>query len=157
VLPRGQSGELLVRGPNVMQGYFEDPEATAKAIDPEGWLHTGDISRIGEDGTLRILGRLKDLVIVGGFNAYPAEIEATLAGHPAIAEISIIAIPDDRLGEVCGACVILREGASLTAAALAAWARERLANFKVPRHLFLFESFPKTALGKIQKFLLKEE
>lgn len=155
--PQGASGELLVRGPNVMQGYFEDPEATAQAIDEDGWLHTGDVGMIGADGTLRILDRLKDVVIVGGFNAYPAEIEHVLITHPAIAEAAVIAIPDDRMGEVCAACVVLREGAELTLPDLASWSRERLANFKVPRHLFIRNSFPKTPLGKVQKFLLKQQ
>lgn len=155
--PQGESGELLVRGPNVMQGYFEDPEATAQAIDAEGWLHTGDVGMIGADGTLRILDRLKDVVIVGGFNAYPAEIEHVLITHPAIAEAAIIAIPDERMGEVCGACVVLREGAILTLSELAQWSRERLANFKVPRHLFIYDSLPRTPLGKIQKFVLKQQ
>ncbi len=154
--PQGESGELLVRGPNVMQGYFEDPEATAQAIDAQGWLHTGDVGMIGADGTLRILDRLKDVVIVGGFNAYPAEIEHVLITHPAIAEAAIIAIPDERMGEVCGACVVLREGATLTLPELAEWSRERLANFKVPRHLFIYDSLPKTPLGKVQKFILKQ-
>ena len=152
-----EGGELLVRGPNVMQGYFEDPAATAEAIDIEGWLHTGDVGLIDEAGRLRILDRLKDVVIVGGFNAYPAEIENVLASHPAIAEVSIIAVPDERLGEVCGACVVLRLGAALSLAELTAWSRERLANFKVPRHLFLRDSLPRTPLGKIQKFLLKQQ
>jgi acyl-CoA synthetase (AMP-forming)/AMP-acid ligase II len=156
-LSAGQSGELLVRGPSVMQGYFDDPDATAKAIDPEGWLRTGDVGILDENGRLRILDRLKDVVIVGGFNAYPAEIEIVLAAHPSIAESAIIAIPDDRLGEVCGACVVLRPGATLSNAELAAWARSRLANFKVPRHLFIFDRLPRTPLGKVQKFLLKTE
>lgn len=152
----GQSGEILVRGPNVMQGYFEEPEQTAATIDAEGWLHTGDVGCIGEDGTLRVLDRLKDMVIVGGFNAYPAEIESVLRGHPAIADVCIIAWPDERMGEVCAACVILRPGASLTLAELTSWSRERLANYKVPRHLFLVQDFPRTPLGKIQKFLLRD-
>jgi acyl-CoA synthetase (AMP-forming)/AMP-acid ligase II len=155
-LPQGESGELLVRGPNVMQGYFEDPDATAAAIDADGFLHTGDVGMIGPDGTLRILDRLKDVVIVGGFNAYPAEIENALRAHPAIADIAIIAVPDTRMGEVCGACVILTEGAALTLEDLTAWARERLANFKVPRHLFVRDTFPRTPLGKVQKFLLRQ-
>lgn len=157
IRPQGESGELLVRGPNVMQGYFEDPLATAQTIDKDGWLHTGDVGMIGEDGTLRILDRLKDVVIVGGFNAYPAEIEHVLMTHPAIAEAAVIAVPDERMGEVCGACVVLREGASLTLPGLAEWSRERLANFKMPRHLFIRDSFPRTPLGKIQKFILKQQ
>ncbi|ATE63917.1 AMP-binding protein [Rhizorhabdus dicambivorans] len=150
------TGELLVRGPNVMQGYFEDPEQTAATIDADGWLHTGDVACLNPNGTVRILDRLKDVVIVGGFNAYPAEVENILRAHPAIADICIIGWPDDRMGEVCAACVILRSGASLTLAELTAWSRERMANYKVPRHLFLVEDFPRTPLGKIQKFVLRD-
>ena len=156
-LPQGEGGELLVRGPNVMQGYFEEPEQTAATVDADGWLHTGDVGCIGEDGTLRILDRLKDVVIVGGFNAYPAEIENVLRKHPAIADVSVIAWPDERMGEVCAACVIAKPGASLDLDGLTAWSRERMANYKVPRHLFLTEDFPRTPLGKIQKFLLREQ
>jgi acyl-CoA synthetase (AMP-forming)/AMP-acid ligase II len=155
-LAEGERGELLVRGPNVMQGYFEDQAATAEAIDAEGWLHTGDLGSIGADGTLRIHDRLKDIVIVGGFNAYPAEIEHALAAHPTIAEVAVIAIPDERMGEVCGACVVLCPGATLTLAELTAWARDRLANFKVPRHLYITDALPRTPLGKVQKFLLRQ-
>lgn len=153
----GGSGELLIRGPNVMQGYFEEPEQTAATIDAEGWLHSGDVGCIGPDGNLRILDRLKDVVIVGGFNAYPAEIENILRKHPAIADVCIIAWPDDRMGEVCAACVIPKPGETLTLADLTAWSREQMANYKVPRHLFLVEDFPRTPLGKIQKFLLRDQ
>ena len=156
-LPTGESGELLVRGPNVMQGYFEDPDATSAAIDQDSWLHTGDVATIDETGLLRILDRLKEVVIVGGFNVYPAEVETIMLGHPAIKEVAIIAIPDERMGEVCGACVVLREGQRLTLADLSAWARPRMANFKMPRHLFVRDAFPRTPLGKIQKFRLCEE
>jgi len=151
------TGELLVRGPNVMQGYFEDPAATAEAIDGAGWLHTGDVGEIRADGRLRILDRIKDVVIVGGFNAYPAEIENVLATHPAIAEVAVVAVPDPRLGEVCGAAVVLRRGTGLTPDELAAWSRERLANYKVPRHLMICAALPRTPLGKPQKFLLREQ
>jgi acyl-CoA synthetase (AMP-forming)/AMP-acid ligase II len=154
--PQGDSGELLVRGPNVMQGYFEDPEQTAATIDADGWLHTGDVASIGADGTVRILDRLKDVVIVGGFNAYPAEVETILRGHPAIADICVIGWPDERMGEVCAACAVLRPGMELTLAGLAAWSRERMANYKVPRLLFLVEDFPRTPLGKVQKFVLRD-
>ena len=157
ILPKGESGELLIRGPVVMQGYFEEPEQTAATIDAEGWLHTGDVGCIGEDGTLRILDRLKDVVIVGGFNAYPAEIENILRAHPAVADICVIAWPDERMGEVCAACVIAKPGETLTLAELTAWSRERMANYKVPRHLFLVQDFPRTPLGKIQKFLLRDQ
>jgi acyl-CoA synthetase (AMP-forming)/AMP-acid ligase II len=153
----GDAGELLVRGPNVMQGYFEDAAATAEAIDQDGWLRTGDVGQVDAQGRLRILDRLKDIVVVGGFNAYPAEIEQALRGHPAIAEAAVVAAPDARQGEVCAAFVVLHPGASLTQPELSAWARERLANFKVPRHLFVEEALPKTPLGKVQKFQLKEK
>lgn len=156
-MPQGESGELLIRGPNVMQGYFEEPEQTAATIDADGWLHSGDVGCIGDDGNLRILDRLKDVVIVGGFNAYPAEIENILRRHPAIADVCVIAWPDERMGEVCAACVIARSGETLTLPALTAWSRERMANYKVPRHLFLVEDFPRTPLGKIQKFLLRDQ
>jgi acyl-CoA synthetase (AMP-forming)/AMP-acid ligase II len=140
-----------------MQGYFEEPEQTAATIDADGWLHSGDVGCIDPDGNLRILDRLKDVVIVGGFNAYPAEIENILRKHPAIADICVIAWPDARMGEVCAACVILNPGASLTLPDLTAWSREQMANYKVPRHLFLVEDFPRTPLGKIQKFLLRDQ
>lgn len=156
-LPEGESGELLIRGPNVMQGYFEDPEQTAATIDADGWLHSGDVGCIGQDGTLRILDRLKDIVIVGGFNAYPAEIENILRQHPAIADVCVIAWPDERMGEVCAACTILKAGASLTLSELSSWSRDQMANYKVPRHLFLVDDFPRTPLGKIQKFLLRDQ
>lgn len=151
------SGEILVRGPNVMQGYFEEAEQTAAAIDPDGWLHTGDVGCIDTEGRLRVLDRLKDMVIVGGFNAYPAEIENALRAHPAIADVCILAWPDQKMGEVCAACVILRPGATLSLTELSEWSRERLANYKVPRHLFLVDDFPRTPLGKVQKFLLREQ
>lgn len=156
-VPQGESGELLVRGPNVMQGYFEEPEQTAATIDAEGWLHTGDVGCIGEDGNLRILDRLKDVVIVGGFNAYPAEIENILRKHPAIADVCILAWPDERLGEVCAACVVLKPDQSLSLPELTRWSREEMANYKVPRLLFIVDEFPRTPLGKVQKFLLRNQ
>ncbi len=152
-----ESGEILVRGPNVMQGYFEDAAATSEAIDADGWLHTGDVGQIDAQGNLRILDRIKDVVIVGGFNAYPAEIENALMEHPAIAEVAIVAVPDERQGEVCGAAIVLREAHSLTLGELTAWCRERMANYKVPRHMMLVDALPRTALGKPQKFVLREE
>ena len=156
-LAPGEAGEVLLRGDNVMLGYFEDPEATAAAVDADGWLHTGDVGALDEAGNLRILDRLKDVVIVGGFNAYPAEIESMLREHPAVAEAAVIGIPDSRLGEACAAFVVLRPGAALDEAGLVAWSRERMANFKVPRRLFLTEALPKTPLGKVQKHVLRDE
>lgn len=152
----GERGELLVRGPNLMQGYFQDPEQTAKTIDADGWLHTGDVAVMDENGRLRILDRLKDVVIVGGFNAYSLEIEIMLADHPSIAEVAVIGLPDERMGEVTAACVVLQPGTNLTLKELTGWAKERMANYKVPRYLFVKGTFPRTPMGKIQKFELRQ-
>lgn len=155
-VPEGEQGQLIVRGPNVMQGYFDDPEQTAKTII-DGWLHTGDVARMDKDGRLRILDRLKDVVIVGGFNAYPAEIEIMMAAHPDIAEVAIIGLPDERMGEVTAACIVPRPGVKITLEELVPWCRERMANYKVPRHLFIMDDMPRTPIGKIQKFQLRDQ
>jgi acyl-CoA synthetase (AMP-forming)/AMP-acid ligase II len=152
----GKSGELLVRGPNVMQGYFEDPEQTAKTIDADGWLHTGDVATFDPHGRLRILDRIKDIVIVGGFNAYPVEIEIMLGAHPDLVDVAIIGLPDERMGEVTAACVVLKPGVALTRESFIGWCREHMANYKVPRHLFVVDDLPRTALGKVQKFELRK-
>lgn len=150
-VPVGEPGEVLLRGYHVMQGYFDDEAATREAIDADGWLHTGDVGVLDERGYLRITDRLKDMFIVGGFNCYPAEIERQLADHPAIAQVAVVGLPDERMGEVGCACVILRQGATLTSEALIAWARERMANYKVPRHVLVCESFPMNASNKVLK------
>jgi HIP---CoA ligase len=152
----GQPGEVVVRGYNVMAGYFEDPEATATAIDTDGWLHTGDIGVMDDRGNLRITDRLKDMYVVGGFNAYPAEIEQTLATHPGIAESAVIGVPDERLGEVGAAFVVARPGATLDPAEIVSWSRERMANFKAPRTVHVVESLPRNASGKVLKFELRQ-
>ncbi|MGH8830815.1 MAG: FadD3 family acyl-CoA ligase [Polaromonas sp.] len=150
-VPVGQPGEVLLRGYHVMQGYFDDEAATREAIDEDGWLHTGDIGVLDERGYLRITDRLKDMFIVGGFNCYPAEIERLLADHPAIAQVAVVGLPDERMGEVGCACVVLRDGAELTPEALVAWARANMANYKVPRHVLWFDSFPLNASNKVLK------
>ncbi len=147
----GEPGEVLLRGYHVMQGYFDDEAATREAIDEDGWLHTGDVGVLDEHGYLRITDRLKDMFIVGGFNCYPAEIERLLAEHPAIAQVAVVGIPDERMGEVGCACVVLRPGAELPAKELIAWARERMANYKVPRHVLCYDSFPLNASNKVLK------
>ncbi|MBB4614225.1 acyl-CoA synthetase (AMP-forming)/AMP-acid ligase II [Novosphingobium taihuense] len=152
----GDQGELLVRGPNVMQGFFDDPVQTAATII-DGWLHTGDVACLDNDGRLRILDRLKDVVIVGGFNAYPVEIEIMLGAHPDILEAAVIGLPDERMGEVTAAFVIARDDAEITLATFTAWCREQMANYKVPRHLFLVKELPRTPLGKVQKFELRKQ
>ncbi|KAB2812646.1 FadD3 family acyl-CoA ligase [Pimelobacter simplex] len=155
-VPMGSDGEIWLRGDNVMLGYFEDPESTAAAIDPEGWFHTGDVGRLDEHGCLKITDRIKDMFIVGGFNVYPAEVENTLAEHPAVMESAVIGVPDERMGSVGQAHVVLRPGASATPEDLIAWVRERLANFKVPRSVVLAESLPRNASGKVLKTDLRQ-
>lgn len=152
----GEAGELLVRGPNVMRGYFDDPSATAAAIDGEGWLRTGDIAVQDARGNVRITDRAKDIFIVGGFNAYPAEIEGLLAANPAVMQSAVIGVPDERLGEVPNAYVVLRPGAHATAEEIVAWCRENMANYKVPRQVVIVEALPMNAAGKVQKFLLRD-
>lgn len=154
-VPRGQEGELWIRGYNVMTGYFNDVAATAEAVDSAGWLHTGDIGIMDADDYLRITDRKKDMFIVGGFNCYPAEIENLMSAHPAILQIAIIGIPDNRLGEVAAAHVVLRRGHELTAAALIEWCRGQMANYKVPRVVHFVAALPMTASGKVQKFALR--
>ena len=150
------TGEILVRGYNVMAGYVDDPQATASAIDPEGWLHTGDVGRLDEQGNLFITGRLGDMFIVGGFNVSPAEVEQLLCRHPAVSEAAVIGVPDERLGEVGRAFVVLRHGAELASPdELMAWCREKLANFKVPRSVVVLPELPRAATGKVAKAALR--
>jgi acyl-CoA synthetase (AMP-forming)/AMP-acid ligase II len=148
---RGATGELLVRGYSVMQGYLDDPEATAAAIDPRGFLHTGDLATMDDRGYVRIVGRSKDMLIVGGFNVYPAEVENTLLGHDAIRQVAVIGVPDDRMGDVPMAYVVPTSGRSVDSAAIIGWARERLANYKVPRYVVAVAELPTNATGKIVK------
>jgi acyl-CoA synthetase (AMP-forming)/AMP-acid ligase II len=152
----GEPGEVLVRGYNVMQGYFDDAAATAKAIDADGWLHTGDIGILDERGYLRLTDRKTDMFIVGGFNCYPAEIERIMCGNPAFAQVAVIGVPDDRMGEVGKAYVVLRQGGALTPDAVIAWCRDAMANYKVPRYVEIVETLPLNAVGKVQKFVLRD-
>ncbi|WP_044871401.1 FadD3 family acyl-CoA ligase [Pseudomonas sp. LFM046] len=154
-VPTGEPGEVLIRGYNLMQGYFNDPEATREAIDAQGWLHTGDIGVLDPRGYLRITDRLKDMYIVGGFNCYPAEVERLLMEHPAVAQAAVIGVPDERLGEVGKAFVIPRQGAVLAADELIAWSRERMANYKVPRSVEVVAQLPMNAAGKVLKGALR--
>jgi acyl-CoA synthetase (AMP-forming)/AMP-acid ligase II len=139
-----------------MRGYFEDPQATAQAIDADGWLHTGDVGVLDERGYLRITDRMKDVYIVGGFNCYPAEIERLLSEHPAIAQVAVVGVPDERLGEVGKAYVVLRPGVQVSTAALLTWSRENMANYKVPRAVQIVSQLPVNAAGKVQKFALRK-
>ncbi|MBB2770668.1 MULTISPECIES: 3-((3aS,4S,7aS)-7a-methyl-1,5-dioxo-octahydro-1H-inden-4-yl)propanoate--CoA ligase FadD3 [Mycolicibacterium] len=152
----GDSGEVLLRGPNVMLGYLDDPEATAAAIDPDGWLHTGDVGTVDERGNLRITDRLKDMYICGGFNVYPAEIEQVLARLDGVAESAVIGVPDERLGEVGKAFVVAKPGANLDEQAVIAYARDHLANFKTPRSVEFLDVLPRNPGGKVVKPLLRK-
>jgi HIP---CoA ligase len=152
----GEPGEVLVRGYNVMRGYYDDPHATAEAIDADGWLHTGDVGVIDPLGYLRITDRLKDMYIAGGFNCYPAEIERMLAAHPGIAQVAVIGVPDERLGEVGKAFVVPRPGQHVDGAELIAWCRDKMANYKVPRYVETVTALPANASGKVMKYQLRE-
>ncbi len=150
-LPPGSPGEVLVRGFNVMRGYFEDPAETARTVTADGWLRTGDIGVLDEDGNLRITDRVKDMFIVGGFNAYPAEIEQLLGLHPDVADVAVVGVPDARLGEVGKAFVVRRPGSLVTADDLIAWSRREMANYKVPRTVTFVAELPRNASGKVVK------
>ncbi|MGH3331637.1 MAG: FadD3 family acyl-CoA ligase [Nocardioidaceae bacterium] len=150
-LPAGEEGEVLLRGDNVMVGYLDDPEATAEAIDADGWLHTGDIGRLDEQGYLKITDRLKDVFIVGGFNVYPAEVEQVLARLEGVVESAVVGVPDERLGEIGHAYVVRRSGADLSESQVVDYARERLANFKVPRGVTFVDDLPRNPSGKVLK------
>ncbi len=151
------NGEVIASGPNIMKGYWNNAEATAAAIDPEGWFHTGDVGYFDEDGFLYIADRLKDMVITGGENVYPAEVESALYDHPAIAEIAVIGLPDEQWGEAVVAIVVLKPGASLDLEALRGFGTERLARFKLPRRLELLPVLPRNPAGKVLKFELRTQ
>ncbi|MCV7080184.1 AMP-binding protein [Mycolicibacterium insubricum] len=149
-------GEVLVRGYGVMAGYLDDPEATAAAIDADGWLHTGDLGEFTDSGRLRIVGRKKDMFIVGGFNAYPAEIEGYLLEHPGVDQVAVIGTPDERMGQVGKAFVVRAAGAdSVTEAELIRWSKDRMAGYKAPRTVVFLDALPLGATGKVQKDLLR--
>ncbi len=156
-MPRGEPGEIVVRGYNVMLGYLDDPEQTAETIDADGWLHTGDIGVMDEQGNIDITDRKKDMFIVGGFNAYPAEIENIMLAHPQIGQVAVIGMPDDRLGEVAVATVVPAPDADLTEANVIAWCRDQMANYKVPRRVRFTEVLPLNASGKVLKYVLREQ
>jgi long-chain acyl-CoA synthetase len=150
-LPPGEPGELVTRGPHVMAGYYRNPEATAAAIHPEGWLRTGDMAIIDEAGYVRIVGRKKELIISSGMNIYPFEIEEVLTSHPKVAEAAVIGVADALRGEVPKAFVVLHEGQRIDPGELRQLCRERLAEYKIPRQIELIDALPRTPTGKIQK------
>jgi fatty-acyl-CoA synthase len=152
----GQPGELWARGHCVMAGYYNNPDATARAVDVEGWLHTGDLARKRDDGNYRIVGRSKEMIIRGGENIYPPEVEEFLHRHPCVAEVAVAGLPDIKYGEVVGAWVVARSGETVTADDLRQYCDGQIAHFKIPRYIMVVESLPRTVTGKIRKHVLQE-
>jgi fatty-acyl-CoA synthase len=157
IVARGRVGEICVRGYSVMLGYWEDRQKTAEAIDPDGWMHTGDLGTIDRDGYGRIVGRLKELVIRGGENISPAEIEEFLHRHPKIEMAQIVGVPDEKYGEEMCACIKTKSGAKLSDEEVREFCRGEIAHFKIPRYVRFVKIFPMTASGKVQKYLLAEQ
>jgi len=156
VVARGIQGEILTSGYLVMQGYWEDDAMTADSIDRDGWMHTGDLGTLDEDGWLRITGRAKDMIIRGGENIYPREIEEYLYRHPKIVEAQVFGVPDDRYGEEVAAWIRLRDGETATEEEIRDFCRGHIAHYKIPRHLCFVDEFPMTVTGKIQKFEMRK-
>jgi fatty-acyl-CoA synthase len=152
-----ETGEICCKGYNVMKGYYKMPEKTKEVIDEDGWLHSGDLATVDEEGYYSIVGRIKDMIIRGGENIYPREIEEFLYTMPDILDVQVVGIPDDKYGEIVGAFIILAEGADLTEEDVRDFALTKIARYKVPKHVFFVDEFPLTASGKIQKFKLREQ
>jgi fatty-acyl-CoA synthase len=156
-LPDGVNGEFVARGYNIMKGYYKMPLATESAIDADGWLHTGDLACRTPDGNYRITGRLKDMIIRGGENIYPKEIEEFIYTHPKVQDVQVIGVPDEQYGEEIMACVILKENEEMTVEEMRAYVRDHMARHKVPRYIDFVDSFPMNAAGKIMKYKMREE
>ena len=157
VVARGESGEYCTRGPHVMIGYWEDSEKTAEAIDEDGWMHSGDLATMDEAGYVNIVGRIKDLIIRGGENVYPREIEEFLFTHPEISDAQVIGVPDAKYGEEIAAWVQLESGAQLDEEQLREWCRGKIAHFKIPRYVSFVTDFPMTVTGKVRKVEMREK
>ena len=155
-VPRGTTGELCTRGYSVMQGYWGDPAKTAEAVDAQGWMHTGDLATMDTEGYVNIVGRLKDMVIRGGENVYPREIEEFLYRHPAVQDVQVVGVPDVKYGEELCAWIILRSGVSTTADDIRSFCRGEIAHYKIPRHIRFVDAFPMTITGKVQKFVMRQ-
>jgi fatty-acyl-CoA synthase len=155
-MPYGEQGEFVARGYNVMKGYYNMPEATAQAVDKDGWLHTGDLATMDKDGYFKITGRIKDMIIRGGENIYPKEIEEFLYTHPDVRDVQVIGVPSKEYGEEVMACVILREGANITEDEIKAFVKSHMARHKTPKYVSFLNEFPMTASGKIQKYKMRE-
>ena len=156
VVGRGRTGELCTRGYVVMLGYWDNPQATSEAIDPAGWMHTGDLATLDSDGYANIVGRIKDMVIRGGENIYPREVEEFLYQHPAVGDVQVVGVPDTRYGEELCAWVRLREGHQATAEELRHWCQGKIATFKIPRYWRFVDTFPMTVTGKVQKYKMRQ-
>ncbi len=156
VVPRGMPGEFCTRGYSVMRGYWNDPAKTADAIDADGFMHTGDLATMDADGYVNIVGRIKDMIIRGGENVYPRELEEFLFGHPAVADVQVIGVPDRRYGEEIMACIRLKEGMTATEEDIKEFCRGTIAHYKVPRYVTFVEEFPMTVTGKVQKFVMRD-
>jgi fatty-acyl-CoA synthase len=157
VVPAGEPGELCIRGYNVMRGYWGDPDKTAEDIDAAHWMHTGDVGTMDADGYCRIVGRIKDMLIRGGENIYPREIEDFLYTHPKIEQVEVVGVPDPKYGEEIAACIRLHAGERATAGEIREYCQGRLAHFKIPRYVHFVDDFPMTVTGKVQKFVLREQ
>jgi fatty-acyl-CoA synthase len=157
VVPRGATGELWTRGYSVMRGYWGEEERTRQVLDASGWMHTGDLAVIDAEGYCNIVGRVKDMIIRGGENISPREIEEFLYRHPAVLDVAVVGVPDAKFGEAVCACVRLREGMSATEEEMREFCRGRIAHFKVPHYVRFMESFPLTISGKVQKYLIREK
>ena len=152
----GAVGEICFRGYHIMQGYYQDVEATEKTIDRAGWLKSGDLGTMDEHGYIRITGRLKEMVIRGGENIYPAEIEEVIFNHPNVEQVAVFGIPDLYFGEELMAWVLVKQGQSLSEQELREYCKDKLAHFKIPKHLWFVDEFPMTVTGKLQKFRMRE-
>jgi len=155
-VPSGEQGEVCARGYMVMKGYDDEPEATARAVDHEGWLHTGDLGVMREDGYIHLTGRAKDMIIRGGENVYPREVEEFLYAHPKVAEVQVVGIPDESLGEVVLAWIRLKTDESATEDEIRKFCEGQIAYFKIPQHIRFVDGFPMTVTGKVQKFKIRE-
>ena len=156
-LPRGEAGELCTRGYSVMLGYWQDPERTAEAVDADGWMHTGDLATLDHEGYGNIVGRLKDMVIRGGENIYPREVEEFLYRHPKVADVTVVGVPDERFGEALCAWIQLKPGEVADADEITAFCQGEIAHYKIPHYIRFVEAFPMTVTGKVQKYMIREQ
>ena len=156
-VPRGEQGEICARGYVVMKGYYNNPDATKEAIDSNNWLHTGDLGTMDEKGYVRVTGRLKDMIIRGGENVYPREIEEFLYQHPKVLDVQVTGVPDEKYGEEVAAWIILKEGQTAVEEEIRDFCKGKISRHKIPRYIFFVDSYPMTASGKIQKFKIREQ